>query len=161
MRIMAGIMNAGISDTFMSAPIDMKNSAENISRNGIVIILATAALLLSATSTLARKAPTTTDMPRPFARKDNPKAMLRIVIRSERIIVCLSGPIYYPGDELAAYYDYATNKAAHYSKDDGDIHNGHVTASCNKGLQDAKSADGNYVLDYQHPKNERRRLIAY
>jgi hypothetical protein len=82
MRIMAGTMNAGISDTFMSAPIDMKNSAANISRKGIVIILATAALLLSATSTPARNAPTTTDIPSPFAINDNPKAMLSIVIRS-------------------------------------------------------------------------------
>ena len=55
MRIMAGIMNAGISDTFMSAPIDMKNSAANISRKGIVIILATAALLLSATKYAGKK----------------------------------------------------------------------------------------------------------
>src|SRR5919206_320341 len=49
MSIIAGIMNDGIKDTFINAPIEIKNIAENTSLSGIVTTLATAALLDSAT----------------------------------------------------------------------------------------------------------------
>ncbi len=81
--IIAGTMYRGRIETFINAPIDIKNRAANMSLKGIVIILATAALLLSATSTPARNAPMTTDMPKPLARNDNPKARLSIVIKSK------------------------------------------------------------------------------
>ena len=82
MSIIAGIMNDGIKDTFINAPIETKNIAENTSLSGIVSTLTTAALLDSATNTHAKKAPITTDSPKSFAANDNPNAKPRITIKS-------------------------------------------------------------------------------
>jgi hypothetical protein len=49
----SGIMSTGICDKSISAPIDIKKIAANISLNGIVITLATLALFDSATNTPA------------------------------------------------------------------------------------------------------------
>src|ERR687885_65847 len=82
MSIIAGIMNEGITDIFINAPIEIKNIAENTSLRGIVSTLTTAALLDSATNTPAKKAPITTDSPRSFAANDSPNAKPRITISS-------------------------------------------------------------------------------
>jgi hypothetical protein len=63
MRIAAGTIKIGINEISIRAPIEIKNMAPNISLRGIVIILATDALLDSATNTPARKAPVATDKP--------------------------------------------------------------------------------------------------
>lgn len=67
----------------ISAPIDIKNIAANISLNGTVITLEIGELLDSATSTPARKAPVATDRPREFAINDRPNASPSIKIRSK------------------------------------------------------------------------------
>jgi hypothetical protein len=81
--INAGAMKDGISDTFIKAPIEMKNIAANTSLNGMVMTLAILALLDSATNTPAKKAPVATDKPSPLATNDMPKANPRITIRSK------------------------------------------------------------------------------
>ena len=63
MRIKAGTIKAGISDISISAPMEIKNKAANISLNGVVITLATDALLASAIRTPAKNAPVATDNP--------------------------------------------------------------------------------------------------
>src|ERR671931_1338862 len=78
----AGTIKNGMRDISISAPIDMKNKAENTSLNGIVTTLATAALFDSATNTPAKKAPMTTDRPNILAANANPNAKPRITIRS-------------------------------------------------------------------------------
>jgi hypothetical protein len=78
----AGTINDGSSDTFIKAPIDMKNMAANTSLNGMVMTLAMLALFDSATNTPAKKAPVATDKPSPLATNDIPKANPRITINS-------------------------------------------------------------------------------
>jgi hypothetical protein len=82
MRIVAGIMKIGIYDISIRASIEMKNTAANISLRGIVTILATDALLDSATNTPARKAPVAIEKPNSWAINDNPKARARITINN-------------------------------------------------------------------------------
>ena len=81
MRIAAGTMKSGIRDISIRAPIEIKNIAANMSRSGIVTILATDALLDSATNTPARKAPVATDKTHPWATIDYPKARARVPIK--------------------------------------------------------------------------------
>ena len=64
----AGTMNKGINDIFINAPIEIKNSAENTSLNGIVMTFAIAAVFDSATRTPAKKAPITTESPKALAQ---------------------------------------------------------------------------------------------
>jgi hypothetical protein len=78
----AGSMKKGTRVIFISAPIDIKNIAANMSRNGTVITLAIGELLDSATNTPARKAPVATDRPKEFAINDRPNANPNIKIRS-------------------------------------------------------------------------------
>ena len=82
-RISAGNMKKGTRLISISAPMDIKNIAANISLNGIVITFAIEELLDSATNTPARKAPVATDRPREFAINDRPKASPNIKIRSK------------------------------------------------------------------------------
>lgn len=63
MRNAAGIKKIGINEISIRAPNEIKNTAPNIILRGIVTILATDALLDSATNTPARKAPIATDKP--------------------------------------------------------------------------------------------------
>lgn len=77
----AGIMKIGINDTSINAPIEMKNTAANTSRIGVVITLATVALFDSATNTPAKNAPVATDRPNRLAPKDNPTANPKITIK--------------------------------------------------------------------------------
>lgn len=63
-------MKMGISDTSISAPIEIKKTAASLI--GVVITLATLALLDSATKTPAKNAPVATESPSRLAPKDNP-----------------------------------------------------------------------------------------
>jgi hypothetical protein len=63
MRNAAGTIKIGINEISIKAPTEIKNMAPNISLRGIVTILATDALMDSATNTPARKAPVATDKP--------------------------------------------------------------------------------------------------
>jgi hypothetical protein len=69
MRIVAGIMKIGIYDISIRASIEMKNTAANIPLRGIVTILATDALLDSATNTPARKVPSSNREAQPLDDK--------------------------------------------------------------------------------------------
>lgn len=82
MRIKAGTIKAGISDISISAPMEIKNKAANISLNGVVITLATDALLASAIRTPAKNAPVATDNPTDLARNDKKKATPRMDIKT-------------------------------------------------------------------------------
>ena len=82
MSTIAGTMNNGINDISISAPIDIKNSAENTSLSGIVMTFAIAAVLDSATRTPAKKAPITTDSHSDLAANDNQNARPSITILS-------------------------------------------------------------------------------
>jgi hypothetical protein len=80
--IIAGIMKMGIKDISINAPIEIKNTAANTSRIGVVTTRAILALLDSATNTPAKKAPVATDRPNRLAPKDNPTANPRMPIRN-------------------------------------------------------------------------------
>lgn len=82
-RIAAGSMNTGISEISIRAPIEMKNRAPNMSLRGIVAILATDALLGSATSTPARKAPVATDRPNLEPHKTIQRQALELLVITE------------------------------------------------------------------------------
>lgn len=81
MSIRAGTINEGSSLMSISAPRETINNAPNMSRTGIVIILAIVWTLDSATSIPAKKAPVATDIPIRSAINASPNATLKTVIK--------------------------------------------------------------------------------
>jgi hypothetical protein len=79
-RMRPGIKKNGTSDMSMSAPMEIKNNAANISLKGVVITRATEELFASAIRTPAKNAPVATESPIDLAKNERKKARPRIDI---------------------------------------------------------------------------------